>query len=324
MATMHDASAGPGHPLAPASVETGGRADPADSDSADLSDPGWDDDPDTVVAVGYGQVSQDDAVRASRSWWDGEADAYQEEHDDFLSGGSPAGDFVWCPEGLREADARLLGPTEDLVDRRVLEVGAGAAQCSRWLARAGARPVALDLSFGQLRHAARAGTLSGVRVPLVQADATRLPFPDRSFDIACSAFGAVPFVADSEALHREVARVLRPGGAWVFSVNHPMRWCFRDDPGPAGLVVERSYFDRSAYVETGSSGAPVYVESHRTVGDRVRELRAAGFTVLDLIEPEWPTDHTREWGQWSPLRGGLFPGTAIFVTRLRERNHPNV
>ncbi|MDP9239315.1 MAG: SAM-dependent methyltransferase, partial [Actinomycetota bacterium] len=23
--------------------------------------------------------------------------------------------------------------------------------------------------------------------------------------------------------------------------------------------------------------------------------------------------HDREWGQWSPLRGGLFPGTAIFV-----------
>ena len=40
---------------------------------------------------------------------------------------------------------------------------------------------------------------------------------------------------------------------------------------------------------------------------------AAGFTVLDLVEPEWPAGHEQIWGQWSPLRGRLFPGTAIFV-----------
>jgi SAM-dependent methyltransferase len=276
-----------------------------------------DPEPERVVAVGYGTVTQDEAVRANRIWWDDEADDYQAEHGDFLSGGSAAGDFVWCPEGLREQDARLLGSAKSLIGSRVLEVGAGAAQCSRWLARAGARPVALDLSAGQLRHARRLGDASGVAVPLVQADATRLPFPDASFQIACSAFGAVPFVADSAALQREVARVLRPGGRWVFSTNHPMRWCFRDDPGPAGLVVERSYFDRSSYVELGSRGAPVYVEAHRTIGDRIRELVAAGFEVIDVVEPEWPEGHVREWGQWSPLRGALFPGTAIFVAVRR-------
>jgi SAM-dependent methyltransferase len=272
--------------------------------------------PESVVDVGYGEVDQDEAVRASRSWWDAEADDYQAEHGTFLAGGSTVGDFVWCPEGLREADVHLLGGVAELVGRRVLEVGAGAAQCSRWLATVGARPVALDLSAGQLRHARAQAGAAGVSVPLVQADATRLPFADASVDLACSAFGAVPFVADSVALHREVGRVLRPGGRWVFSVNHPMRWCFRDDPGPEGLVVERSYFDRSAYLEIGSSGRPLYVESHRTMGDRIRELRDSGFTVLDVIEPEWPAGHSREWGQWSPLRGQLFPGTAIFVTCL--------
>src|SRR5690349_23010429 len=33
---------------------------------------------------------------------------------------------------------------------------------------------------------------------------------------------------------REVARVLRPGGRWVFSVTHPVRWSFPDDPTEAG------------------------------------------------------------------------------------------
>ncbi len=69
-------------------------------------------------------------------------------------------------------------------------------------------------------------------VPLVQAGAERLPFRAASFDLACSAFGAVPFVADPGRVMAEVARVLRPGGRWVFAVNHPMRWVFSDDPGP--------------------------------------------------------------------------------------------
>ena len=71
---------------------------------------------------------------------------------------------------------------------------------------------------------------------------------------------------------REVFRVLRPGGRWVFSVTHPMRWIFLDDPGEGGLVAVHSYFDRRPYVEYDETGAPTYVEHHRTLGDRIREL----------------------------------------------------
>ena len=195
----------------------------------------------------------------------------------------------------------------------MLEVGCGAAMCSRWLATRGAIPVALDLSAGMLRHATDAAGRSGIRVPLVQADAQDLPFAAGSFDVACTAFGAVPFVADSAGVMREVFRVLRPGARWVFATTHPLRWVFADDPGPAGLTVRTPYFDRSPYVEVDDAGQPVYVEHHRTLGDRVRELVGAGFRLVDLIEPEWPAGHTREWGQWSPLRGALIPGTAIYV-----------
>jgi SAM-dependent methyltransferase len=135
-----------------------------------------------------------------------------------------------------------------------------------------------------------------------------------SVDVACSAFGAVPFVADPARVMSEVARVLRPGGRWVFSITHPMRWCFPDDPGPDGLTVRTPYFDRSAYVEVDEAGVPTYVESHRTLGDRVRDIVSAGLVLLDVIEPEWVEGVSQSWGQWSPLRGALFPGTAIFVT----------
>lgn len=253
-----------------------------------------------------------ESVRASRSWWDGTATDYQAEHGAFLGDS----DFLWGPEGLRESAARLLG---DVAGRDVLEVGCGAAQCSRWLAGARARPVAFDVSAGQLRHAAALSSRTGTIVPLVQADAQQLPFRDEVFDLACSAYGGVPFVADSAGVMREVARVLRPGGRWVFSTTHPFRWCFRDDPGPAGLRVESSYFDRRAYVEQDERGAATYVEHHRTIGDRVREIVAAGLVLDNVVEPEWPEGHEQAWGQWSPLRGRLIPGTVIFVASKAQR-----
>jgi hypothetical protein len=46
---------------------------------------------------------------------------------------------------------------------------------------------------------------------------------------------------------------------------------------------------------------------------------AAGLEVLDVVEPEWPPDNAATWGGWSPLRGRLLPGTAIFVTRRPAR-----
>jgi hypothetical protein len=89
---------------------------------------------------------------------------------------------------------------------------------------------------------------------------------------------------------------------------------FSDDPGPDGLTVQQPYFDRTPYVEIDDEGHATYVEHHRTLGDRVRDLVAAGLVLDDLVEPEWPEDRETVWGQWSPLRGRLFPGTAIFVT----------
>jgi SAM-dependent methyltransferase len=245
-----------------------------------------------------------ESARANRRWWDAAAPAYLAEH------GADLGDvdFLWGPEGLREADAHLLG---DVAGRRVLEIGCGSAPCARWLRTAGADVVALDLSAGMLARAAELNRATGIAVPLLQADAGALPLAAASVDLACSAFGGLPFVADVEGVLAEVARVLRPGGRFVASVNHPMRWPFPDSPDPDDLQVVSSYFDRTPYVETDEDGATVYVEHHRTVGDWVRAVVGAGLVLDDLLEPEWTPGRTQNWGQWSPARGALIPGTLV-------------
>jgi SAM-dependent methyltransferase len=262
----------------------------------------------TVQPAAFRQVSAKLAQRANRADWDRASDDYQREHGDFLRDVG----FVWSPEGLDEAEVRLLG---DVSGRRVLEVGCGAAQCSRWLTSQGAEVVGVDLSFRQLQHSRRIDSETGITVPVVCATATSLPLADQSFDLACSAFGALPFLIEIGMALAEVHRVLRPGGRFAFSVVHPVRRMLPDDPTEAGLTVMRSYFDRTPYVELDEQGLPSYVEPHHTLADWIEAILRSGLAVERFVEPEWPPGHHRLWGGWGPDRGALVPGTAIFVTK---------
>ncbi|HEY0952596.1 class I SAM-dependent methyltransferase [Nocardioides sp.] len=262
------------------------------------------------VRVERRPVSEDESRRANGPDWDRYADEYQATHGEFL------GDvgFVWGPEGLTEAEARVLG---DVAGRDVLEVGSGAGQCSRWVRQQGGRAFGLDLSLRQLQHSRRIDEATGIRVPSVLGTATALPFADDSFDVVFSSFGALQFVSDIADAVAETARVLRPGGRYAFSITHPTRWMFPDDPSEAGLVAGQSYWDRTPYVEVDdTTGQVAYVEHHRTLGDWVALLAGNGFVITDLLEPEWPAGHERVWGGWSQTRGRFTPGTAIFGARL--------
>lgn len=255
-------------------------------------------------------VGEDISRRANRADWDRYADEYQATHGSFL------GDvgFVWGPEGQSESDLGLLG---DVRDKDVLELGSGAGQCSRWINQQGGRAVGLDLSMRQLQHSRRIDAETGTSVPQVCGTATALPFAADSFDIVFCSFGALQFVADAATAVQETARVLRPGGRFAFSVTHPTRWVFPDDPGEEGLVASQSYWDRTPYVEVDDETETVsYVEHHRTIGDWVALLAAEGLFLSSLAEPEWPAELDRDWGGWSRTRGLITPGTAIFVADL--------
>ena len=265
--------------------------------------------PQRPVRVERRAVDEPESRRANGPDWDRYADEYQATHGEFL------GDvgFVWGPEGLTESEAGIL---HDVAGRDVLEVGSGAGQCSRWVAAQGGRPVGLDLSPRQLQHSRRIDEATGVLVPSVVATATDLPFADASFDVVFSSFGALQFVADLDRCVGETARVLRSGGRFAFSITHPTRWMFPDDPDEPGLTAAQSYWDRTPYVEVDDeTGVVAYVEHHRTLGDWVAVLAGHGFVITDLLEPEWPEGHDRVWGGWSGTRGRLTPGTAIFGAR---------
>jgi SAM-dependent methyltransferase len=106
----------------------------------------------------------------------------------------------------------LLGPGEG----PCLDLGCGAGHYFDVLAATGRTVVGLDYSADQLRFAAR-------RSPrVVRADAAALPFADRTFP-AVAAMWISTDVDDFAPVLGEAARVLAPGGVFVFYGAHP---CF--------------------------------------------------------------------------------------------------
>jgi SAM-dependent methyltransferase len=101
---------------------------------------------------------------------------------------------------------------------RVLETAAGTGVVTRTMANALPAHidlVATDLNQPMLDRAAAIGTPRPVNWQ--QADATRLPFDDASFDIVVCQFG-VMFFPDKARAFSEARRVLRRGGVLLFNV----------------------------------------------------------------------------------------------------------
>jgi SAM-dependent methyltransferase len=186
----------------------------------------------------------------------------------------------WGIWGIPESEVGLL--PERLDGKDAIELGCGTGYVSAWLARRGARVVAIDSSPRQLETARRLQQQHGLDFPLLLGNAETVPYPDASFDFAISEYGAALW-ADPYLWIPEAARLLRPGGELVFLTNGLLCILCQQDTeaeGPATDRLRRPYFGMHRTEWPDSEG----VEFHLGYGDWIRLLRANGFEVTDLLE----------------------------------------
>ncbi len=136
---------------------------------------------------------------------------------------------VFTADSVREAAflVELLALTPGA---SVLDIGCGAGRHAVELARCGLAVTGMDISSGMLREARRAAGEAGVRLDLVEADATRFDL-GRDFDAAvCLCEGSFGLLGDDDdplthdaAVLRCAFAALRPGAPFVLTALNGLR-----------------------------------------------------------------------------------------------------
>jgi len=119
---------------------------------------------------------------------------------------------------------RLLGPVQG---RRVLDLGCAAGHLTHELVLAGADVVALDKSERMVAHARR--LVDGrARVEVADLSQPLHMVDSHSMDLVAASL-VLHYLPDWQGVISEVYRVLKPGGALVMSVHHPITGWSRSD-----------------------------------------------------------------------------------------------
>ncbi|KUI06196.1 SAM-dependent methyltransferase [Mycobacterium sp. IS-3022] len=135
---------------------------------------------------------------------------------------------------------------DGLAGKRVLEVGCGHGGGASYLARtmAPASYVGLDLNAAGIAFCRRRHQVPGLE--FVHGDAENLPFPAESFDVVINVESAHCYPHFDRFL-AEVARVLRPGGAFLYTDVHHADWAAQGKAAlesvPGMSVVSQRHID---------------------------------------------------------------------------------
>lgn len=172
--------------------------------------------------------------------------------------------------------------------KRVLDLGCGFGWHCAYAVENGAKSVVgVDISENMLQRAREEN--SSEKTEYLCMPIEDVNFPANSFDIVLSSL-AFHYIASFRDICEKVSRMLAPGGAFVFSVEHPVftaygteDW-YRDE---AGNIL---HWPVDTYFTEGKRDAnflgEVVLKYHKTLTTYVNTLLETGFSLTGLIEPE--------------------------------------
>lgn len=209
-----------------------------------------------------------------------------------------AGEYdAWV--GVELADPVFEELVGGVAGQEVCAVACGQGREARYLASQGAAVTGVDLSENLLTIAREHEEADPLGITYLQGDAHTLDgLATDSFDgVVC--YMALMDIPSLDRALQSIARVLRPGGWFVFAITHP---CFKT-PATSDLVdhtnntIRRTvgrYFDEGYWDGPGQIQAALPIGAyHRTLSTYVTELTRAGLVIEQLREP--PLDHKPVW-----------------------------
>lgn len=196
-----------------------------------------------------------------------------------------------------ESARKIVDPDEsfgDLNGKNVLCLAGGGGQQSAAFAVLGANVSVFDISAEQLEHDKEIAEHYQIEIKTFQGDMRNLEcFEAASFDIVHHAY-SLNFVPDAGEVFREVARILRTDGLYVFSCANPFSMGMgQNDWNGEGYVMKNAYSigqkitynDQDwVYDKNSNESIPNPIEYRHTLSDLVNGIVISGFKILNVSD----------------------------------------
>jgi SAM-dependent methyltransferase len=183
----------------------------------------------------------------------------------------------------------------ELTGKSVLCVGCGSGEECQYIKDKGAaKIVGIDNSVGLIKQAKYA--YPDIEFQIM--DMERLSFPKQSFDFAYSSL-SLHYVKDWENIFKRIRDCLKPGGVFLFSTHHPVRWGAETRKEKNALTYllgyskkeDDSYEVYGDYLNTRQITDTWFDQMkvtyfHKPLSEIFREAHAASFEVTDFLEPK--------------------------------------
>ncbi len=171
--------------------------------------------------------------------------------------------------------------------KTMLDLGCGYGWHCRYAIEQGAVSVTgIDISGKMLQKAKEINQPDGITYKQIALEDAE--FPDEIFDIVFSSL-TLHYIASYQALISKVSRWLKPGGRFVFSVEHPVFTAEGRQDWIYDQAGNRLHWPVDGYFSEGKRNTLFLGEEvlkyHRTVSTYLDVLLKAGFTIIEVKEP---------------------------------------
>ena len=199
--------------------------------------------------------------------------------------------------------SEFRGMIPDIKGAKVLDLGCGFGWLCRWAREVGADSVlGIDVSSNMLAKA-REYTYDPA-ITYLQADLEAFQLQPTTYDAVVSSL-ALHYLKNLPALVSQVYEGLKPGGTFVFCVEHPMVTApqspkfIKDANGNVCWPINQYLSEGSRVTSWFVDGV---VKQHRTIATYITMLLNAGFVLSGLNEWGLSLQQVKEWPDWSRSR----------------------
>ena len=212
-------------------------------------------------------------------------EAYNSVADEYLLSRSSGNTRTGFKNRVGEQPVMFNTVPKNLQGKKLLDLGCGPGIHAKEYCSRGAEVMGIDISEEMIKIAKK----QAPQATFLKGNLFELPFPDNHFEIITSSY-VLDHIKDLYSAAKEILRVLKPKGEFIFTIPHPIINMFRDEH-EGKYTPSHPYFDTKAkFFNIGTAGK-IFESYPRMMEDLFKPFLSLGMILVDFKEnkpnPSW-------------------------------------